>query len=171
MNDQIEALITRVIEREGGYVNHPADAGGPTRYGITLAALHDWRRAPVGAADVQVLSEQEARDIYRDRYFVRPALDGVTDPAVLEFLFDYAVNSGPGAAVKALQTALGVTADGAFGPVSRAALAACTNMSALFYRLKAERYELLLRYVGREPSQAVFAQGWANRLDQFERRL
>ena len=56
MNDQIEALITRVIEREGGYVNHPADAGGPTRYGITLAALHDWRRAPVGAADADHLA-------------------------------------------------------------------------------------------------------------------
>jgi hypothetical protein len=36
---------------------------------------------------------------------------------------------------------------------------------------KAERYEFLLRYVGRDPSQAVFAQGWANRLNQFEKRF
>jgi lysozyme family protein len=169
MNDAIEALISRVIEREGGYVNHPADRGGPTNYGITLAALHDWRGASVGAGDVAAMTEQEARAIYRDRYFVRPGLDCVTDPATLDLLFDFAVNSGPGAAVKALQLCLGVPADGAFGPQSRAALAAVTNWPALFYRLKAERLELFLRYIGRDPAQAVFAAGWANRLDHFER--
>ena len=73
--------------------------------------------------------------------------------------------------MKALQTAIGVTADGGFGPISKAALAKITNMPALFYRLKAERYESLLRYIGRDPSQAVFAQGWANRLDGFEEKL
>jgi lysozyme family protein len=30
-------LIDALIDREGGYVNHPADRGGPTRYGITEA--------------------------------------------------------------------------------------------------------------------------------------
>lgn len=30
MNDIIESLISKVIEREGGYVNHHNDHGGPT---------------------------------------------------------------------------------------------------------------------------------------------
>jgi lysozyme family protein len=167
----IDSLITRVIQKEGGYVDHPADRGGPTNHGITLATLHAWRRAPVSAWDVQLLSEDEARAIYRANYFEKPGLDAVTDPAIQEFLFDYAVNSGPAAAVKALQTALGVTADGDFGPISRAALGKVTNHLALFYRLKAERYELLLRFIGRDPGQAVFAAGWANRLDHFEQRI
>ena len=34
---QIDRLIEEVIEREGGYVDHPADRGGPTRWGITEA--------------------------------------------------------------------------------------------------------------------------------------
>ena len=33
----IDELIDDVIEREGGYVNHPADRGGPTNWGITEA--------------------------------------------------------------------------------------------------------------------------------------
>ena len=167
----IDQLIDNVIAREGGYVNNSADAGGPTKYGITLATLHDWRKTPVGASDVANMTMDEARAIYKANYFTKPGLDAVTDPQIQEFLFDYGINSGPGAAVKALQTAIGVPADGGFGPVSRAALAKINNMQALFYRLKAERYELLLRYIGRDPRQAVFATGWANRLDQFEEKL
>lgn len=171
--DRIDTMISAVLLREGGarYTNNPADPGGPTKYGITLAALHEWRKFPVSAYDVQQLTEEEARAIYRSNYFVKPGLDCVADPAISEFLFDYSVNSGPGAAVKALQTALGVTADGSIGPVTKLAYSQHTNMQALFYRLKAERYELMLRAIGAHPDEYVFAEGWANRLDQFELKL
>ena len=33
-------LIDAVIDREGGYVDHPADPGGATRWGITAAVAH-----------------------------------------------------------------------------------------------------------------------------------
>ena len=33
----IDEFIDDVIAREGGYVDHPADRGGPTRWGITEA--------------------------------------------------------------------------------------------------------------------------------------
>jgi len=175
MADTVEDMIGRVIAREGGYVDNPADAGGPTKYGITLATLHDWRRAPVSAADVANLSETEARQIYRARY-VAPFGPGL-DPRLLEELFDFGVNSGVGAPASALQTVLkreglydGVI-DGDFGPKSRAALAKVTNWPALFYAVKCERYELLLRYIGRRWDQAQFATGWANRLDQVEDRI
>lgn len=31
----INELVDRLPEREGGYANHPADRGGPTCFGIT----------------------------------------------------------------------------------------------------------------------------------------
>ena len=33
----VDGLIDGLIEREGGYVDHPADKGGPTCFGITQA--------------------------------------------------------------------------------------------------------------------------------------
>ena len=37
MQDNIDDLIDDLIAREGGFVDHPADKGGPTRWGITQA--------------------------------------------------------------------------------------------------------------------------------------
>jgi len=165
MSDTIEALISKVIEREGGYVNHPQDRGGPTNWGITQATLADWRGQPVTEFQVKALSQDEARHIYRDRYF--RGLDGVTDPKVLELLFDYAVNSGTGRAVKALQSVIGATPDGAWGPKSAAALKAVPDQSKLYWPLVCERLDNYLRIIGRDPSQAVFAAGWANRIVPF----
>lgn len=176
MADLIDDLISRVIEREGSYVDDPADRGGPTKYGITMATLYAWRKAPVSARDVEQLTADEARRIYRANYF--PAgFERIPEPALLELVFDYGVNSGVGAAVRSLQTVLQRSGyydgriDGDFGPKSAAALAKVQNWTALFYAVKCERYELLLRYVGAAPAQARFAIGWSNRQDGFEMKV
>lgn len=169
----LDDVIARVIVREGGYVNDPNDAGGPTKYGITLATLHAWRNTPVGASDVQALTVTEASAIYKARFFP-PGIEAINNPIVLEEIFDYGVNSGVGAVVKSLQTILQreglytAAIDGDFGPKSQAAAAQVANMAALFYALKCERYELEMRYIGSVPSQAKYAIGWANRNDQIE---
>lgn len=164
----IEQMIAHVIDREGGYVNNSSDRGGPTKYGITLATLHDWRKCPVSLYDVQQLTVDEATKIYRKRYFDDPGISAITDQPVLEELFDYGITSGPGTAVKALQKALDVPTDGAIGPVTLRVIRNVTNWPALFWRIKAERLELVLRYIGRDPSQSIFADGWANRFDQLD---
>ena len=33
----VHGLIDALIDREGGFVDHPADSGGPTCFGITQA--------------------------------------------------------------------------------------------------------------------------------------
>lgn len=176
MSDLIDELIDDVLKKEGGYVNDPADAGGPTKYGITLATLHDWRQAPVSATDVEGMTETEARLIYRRRYF--PAgYNAIPDRGLLGLIFDYGVNSGPGMPAKAVQTVLkreGLYAgpiDGDIGPGTSEALKKVTNWPAMFYAVKCERYEALMRYIGSRPENARFAIGWSNRLDGFEERI
>ena len=170
MADRIDDLITALLEREGGSVNNSADSGGPTNLGITLQTLHDWRRCPVGLEDVQNLTEDEARQIYKTNYFLKGGFDRIQDPDLQEFLFDTAVNSGLGRASMCLQAALHVQADGVVGPKTLAALAADTNPDALYYAAVAARALFLLHLVGEKPSQAVFACGWAARVQAFNDR-
>jgi lysozyme family protein len=172
-----DALIASLIQREGGFVNHPSDRGGATKYGITIGTLRDWRRKPVGVPDVQNLSVEEATDIYRNRYFTASGFDQIKDPEFLELMFDFAVMSGVGGATKGLQNAINAipgfdcgAADGVMGPRTLAAMlnAEHRNAEALFYRVKCERYEALLRFIGADHNQADFAAGWANRLDKLQ---
>jgi len=171
MSDAVDDLISDIIRREGGYVNHPADRGGPTNWGITQGALSEWRGQPVTEFQVRTLSEGEAREIYRDRYVNKPGFDVIPDAGVKGFLIDYGVNSGPGTAAKALQTVLGVQADGAIGPQTRAAIAAVTNWAAVYNALLAHRALFFLGIVGQDHSQAVFALGWRNRMTEFKPRI
>lgn len=168
-------MIDAILQREGGYVDHPLDAGGPTNYGITQSTLSAWSGRAMTAAEVVALDETTARTIYKNVYFIQPGFDAVADAATQELLFDYAVNSGPGAAVSSLQVALrdmglytgGV--DGIIGPLCRQGLRAVANWGELYYRIKCERFETYLRYIGRRNDQAAFATGWANRMDTLQR--
>ena len=55
----VDALIDGLIEREGGYVSHPADTGGPTCFGITEAVA----RAHGYAGSMRQLPREEAERI------------------------------------------------------------------------------------------------------------
>jgi len=105
----IDTILDEIIRREGGYVNHPADRGGPTKFGITAQTLGAWRKLgrAATAAEVQALTENEARAIYRQQYITGPGLDVITHPGLLHLLVDSGVHSGPKRAVQWLQSALG----------------------------------------------------------------
>lgn len=171
MSDALDEQINEILRREGGYVNHSADRGRATNFGITQATLAAWRGQPVTEWQVETMTEAEAREIYRDRYVNKPGFDVIPDAGVKGFLIDYGVNSGPGTAAKALQTVLGVQADGAIGPQTRAAIAAVTNWAAVYNALLAHRALFFLGIVGRDHSQAVFALGWRNRMTEFKPRI
>jgi len=164
-NDAIEQAITDVIEREKGYVNHERDHGGPTNFGITQATLARWRGKTVTADDVRNMSVDEARDIYRTWYF--KGFESVNDVKTLKFLFDYSVNAGNSKAVKAVQTAIGAVADGAWGPNSQKALDNFGDHSKLYWPCVCFRFDDFMRIMGNDPSQTVFAHGWANRMKEF----
>lgn len=161
-----EAIIDDIIRREGGYVDHAADRGGPTKYGITLKTLTDWRGRPTTADAVKNLTEVEAREIYREIYIIKPRLHKVIDPKVRALAVDCAVNHGSRQAVKLLQLAARVFPDGDLGPKTEAAVNRMTP-SALYARLCAARVRFYGQIIKKDSSQHVFAEGWANRVAEF----
>lgn len=161
----VDDLISNVIVREGGYINHPNDRGGPTNWGITQNTLTRWSGSNATADDVKNLSKDVAAKIYKAFYF--DGLEDITDAKTLEFLFDYSVNAGNGAAIKAVQNAIGTKADGQWGPNSAKALAAYGDQSKLYWPCICYRFDHFMRIMANDPSQTVFSNGWANRMKEF----
>jgi len=131
----VDGIIYGVIEREGGFVNHPSDRGGATKFGITLATLSAWRGRSVSIDDVRLLSRDEAFAIYYRRYVVDPGFGNVIpiNAAIAEELIDAGVLSGPKRPIEWFQTSLNkfnrggrlyadVAVDGRLGAVTLRAL-------------------------------------------------
>ena len=66
------AIIDAILRREGGFVDHPADQGGPTKYGVTQRTLKQYRGRSVTVGDLRDLGESEARLIYQRLYITGP---------------------------------------------------------------------------------------------------
>ena len=161
-----DTILDAVIAREGGYVNNPADAGGPTNFGITLATLAAYRGRPATADDVRALTEAEAREIYRVRYIDGPGYGAIADDDLRALVVDCAVNHGSGRATRWLQAAAGVSPDGILGPATRAAVGV-SNARELRARVTAARARAYGHLITRDPAQSVFAAGWLDRLAEF----
>ena len=77
-----------LLAHEGGYSNYPDDPGGPTNFGITLADYRRYVKAGATAADVRAMSIDEAKAIYRHRYWDAQRCDDL--PAGVDYVvFDY----------------------------------------------------------------------------------
>jgi len=170
----IAEMLDAVIAREGGFVNHPADRGGATQYGITQKTLSKYLERVVTVDEVKALDLDTARDIYELRYYRQPRIDRL--PEVLQpFLFDAAVNHGPRRAIKFLQAVCNeagygpLVVDGLMGPKTKAQAAACYEEldEWMLVALVEERQLFYLDIVEFDQSQTVFLEGWLARARTF----
>lgn len=142
--------FTRLIGHEGGYINHPADPGGETNWGISK------RSYP--RVDIRRLTLEGAKAIYLRDYWLKAGCDKLPE-AVRFDVFDMAVNSGVQASVKTLQGALGTSPDGVIGPMTLAAIAGI-NPARLLARFNGTR----LLFMAGLPTWPTFGKGWARRI-------
>ncbi|QUT07552.1 hypothetical protein KFK14_09220 [Sphingobium phenoxybenzoativorans] len=176
----IDHLIDEVIAREGGYCEHPADRGGPTKFGITQAVA----RAEGYGGDMRDLPRSTAARIYRALYWDRPAFAFVAEiaPFVAAELFDTGVNMGPGVAAGFLQRTLNalnrngrdyadLSIDQKVGARTLAALTAFLKLrgprgeTVLLKAMEALQGERYIDLAERRPANEAFLYGWlANRI-------
>ena len=176
----IDILIDEVIAREGGYSDHPADKGGPTRWGVTQAVA----RAHGYGGDMRQFPRHEAVRIYRLIYWDGPRFADVAAlaPKIAAELFDTGVNMGPAVATGFLQRALNalnreqrdypdIRVDRAIGPATLHALTRFLTLrgdqgeTVLLKAMEALQGERYLRLAEQRPANEAFLYGWlANRI-------
>lgn len=145
-----DAAFEKLIGHEGGYVNHPSDPGGETKFGIS-------KRSYPGE-DIAGMTLERAKQIYLRDFWGPAGCDAVPD-AVRFDLFDMAVNSGVRAAVKTLQKVVGETEDGILGPRT---LQAVQSMPGP--RLVARFNGARLEFMASLSTWPAFGRGWARRI-------
>ena len=147
-----------MLASEGGFSNHPSDPGGMTNLGVTKATWENWVGRASDEAEMRGLTPEKVEPLYKKKYW--DAVRGDELPVGLDYLmFDFAVNAGAGRAIKTLQTAVGVTPDGGFGPMTMAAVQAVDPVELIerFSQAKEDFYRSLTTF-------ATFGKGWLNRV-------
>lgn len=175
LSARIEAVITGVINREKGFVDHPSDRGGPTKDGITEARA----RAEGYYGDMRYLPDDIIRRIYLQRYVLEPWFDRVYElhAATGEELVDTGVLMGQGVAATFFQRWLNgfnsrgthypdIVADGRIGNMTLGAFRSylarrgAEGGAVMVAALNALQGEKLLAIAEYNVTQEDFLYGW-----------
>lgn len=172
---------------EGDDSDHPADRGGVTRYGVSLAFLRATAdeapdvlaaldiASPVSASTVRRLSADQARLLFLARFWAPLQLDDMP-LHMATVLYDAAVNHGRGTAVKLAQRGYNrcvrygapLAVDSIMGPLTRAALRN-NNTAAVRGAIIDARISYYHAIVRNDESQSVFLRGWIRRAEDLRR--
>lgn len=153
--------LDMVLKHEGGFVDHPEDPGGATNKGITHKTYADFLGRPLeDVSELKNIPDDHVQMIYKNGYWDRVKGDEL--PSGVDFsTFDWAVNSGPGRAAKALQKAVMVAQDGAIGPMTLGAAAEFTPEEIIesIAQQREEFYRSLRTF-------DTFGKGWLRRNEE-----
>jgi len=163
MKNNYEAALAHVLKSEGLWSDNPADPGGATMKGITLAVYREWKRNPhITKDELRVIPDEDVYNLYKQNYWDK--IHGDDLPAGVDYaVFDSAVNMGVGRASKLLQEAVGVPADGVIGSGTLQAIQKANTRSILenFAAEKTAFYKSLSTF-------DTFGKGWLNRVAEVK---
>jgi len=165
MNSNFTTALDHILKHEAGFQDDPRDEGnklpdgrrGCTNLGVTQAVWETYVGHKVSTADMKVLTPAKVAPLYKHKYW--DVVDGDDLPSGVDYIvFDFAINSGVGRAIKVLQTIVGVPADGVIGPKTLSAVSAMdSNLIIKEYSLAKETFYKSLR------TFSIYGKGWLAR--------
>lgn len=187
----VDSLLPYILKFEGGFVNDPADAGGATNKGVTIAT---WRQVgydkdgdgDIDVADLKMLTNADVRNrVLKPAFWDRWKADRIKSQGVANILVDWVWGSGKHGIVIP-QCLLGVVSDGIVGEKTLAAVNAADPrqlFDTIFEARKKFLHDItnqsIARYerkIGRKATEAElkkhtnkrFIKGWLNRLEAIK---
>ena len=164
MNGNFNKCLDKLLAHEGGFVNHKDDPGGMTNLGVTIRVWEEWVGHPVSEKEMRNLTPLAVSGLYKRKYWDACRADELISG--LDYaVFDVAVNSGVGRAVKLLQSCVGATVDGGFGPATMALVNKAqedpTRIISVYCSKRLEFLETLKAF-------PVFGKGWSRRVAEVK---
>jgi len=171
-----EIIVAKILDFEGGYVNNSFDSGGPTNRGIAWITWQSFSQSVLGVAptlqNLQNITADDAKEIYKQKFWNKNRLDEVQDGDLRYFIFDFYVNSYS-IAIKNLQKTLNslghnLTVDGGMGDATIAAINS-TDVITLYNSYRTSRENHFRNLAVKRPKDLKHLAGWiANRIDPFK---
>jgi lysozyme family protein len=164
MTGNFDICFDLMLAHEGGYVHHEKDPGGRTNLGVTQRVWEEWLGRAVSEKEMRALTPTMVKPLYKRKYWDACRADDLV-AGVDYVVFDVSVNSGPGRAIKFLQSCVGVTVDGGFGPATLAAVKKAEEDPTRLVELYcAKRLEFLQSLKTFE----TFGKGWSRRVAEVK---
>jgi lysozyme family protein len=167
MLNNFDACLAFVLDQEKGYVDNPQDPGGRTNLGVTQKVWEEWVGRESNEKEMRNLTKADVAPLYQRKYWNACRCDEL--PIGVDLcVFDTAVNSGPGRAIKLLQSCIGVPADGAIGSVTVATITQFKGSSII--HLIDEYCSARQSYLISLPNFGTFGKGWTKRVQDCEQK-
>lgn len=165
----IKDLVAFISRWEGGYVNDPADSGGPTNIGVTLDT---WRKTGydkngdgiINEADVMRITHEEMLQVVlKPHYWDIWQADLIHNQSIANLVVDWTWLSGV-RTIPLVQEILGVKQDGIVGNQTLNALNSNPDQRLLFDAIKTKRVSDIHAICNKYPKNLRFKRGWLNRI-------
>ena len=164
MSSNFETCLAKLLVHEAGFVNDSRDNGGMTNLGVTIKVWEEWVGHDVSEKEMRNLTPAMVAPLYKRKYWDACRANELV-PGVDYAVFDVAVNSGVGRAIKLLQSVVGATPDGGYGSITAALVQkAEQNPIQLIELYSAKRLEFLESL----KSFPTFGKGWRRRVAEVK---
>lgn len=149
-----------VMELEGGYKLHKNPTESTDTYAGIYRAAHPRWEGWIFIDEGENPPKDMVKAFYEDKFWDRLR---VGNEVVQAMLYEYGVNAGTSKAIKILQEVVGVTADGAIGPMTRNAVAKF-DAQTLVDKYTIAKIGMYTSLANNNPRKYnLYLRGWMNR--------